>query len=66
MKCVGLTNDPRASRKAHGNPLDWWQTPFRSKADAKAWKGDMLTVSGYKSGPNARGWRYGYTFTAAL
>jgi len=63
MKCVGLTDDPKVSRKRHGDPLDWWQTPFRSEGDARTWKGDMLTVPGYQSGPDANGWRYGYTFT---
>ena len=62
-KRIGLTDDPKTSRSKHGNPPDWWQTPFRSQAAARAWKGDMLTISGYRATPGASGWRYGYTFT---
>ncbi|MHC4715941.1 MAG: hypothetical protein ACYS5V_03160 [Planctomycetota bacterium] len=64
MKYVGLTDEPRIRRKKHGSPADWWQTPFRSEREAKQWKGDLLTVPGYRAEPSQDGWRYGYTFTA--
>ncbi len=64
MKCVGLTDAPKSICKNHGSPEDWWQTPFKSERDAKFWKRDMLTVSGYKADPKGNGGRYGYTFTA--
>jgi hypothetical protein len=62
MKHAGLTDDPKARREAHGNPIDWNEHQFENEEEARAWEKIML-ASGYNGGTARDGWRYGYTFT---
>jgi hypothetical protein len=63
MKYVGLTDDPEARKKAHGNPSDWWQRRFDTEKEARQWEKEMLAKPGHKGGTGGEGWRYGYTYT---
>lgn len=63
MKYVGLTDDPRTRRVAHGNPSDWWQRSFSSESEARAWEKGVLSKPGYQGGTGGEGWKYGYIYT---
>jgi len=62
-KYVGLTDDQVQRRQQHGNPRDWWYTPFAREAEARAWEQAMLKRPNHVGGPGGAGWRYGYTYT---
>jgi hypothetical protein len=62
MKYAGLTDDPKARKEAHGNPVDWNQHPFDSEKEARDWEKIMLE-NGYQGGTAGKGWKYGYTYT---
>jgi hypothetical protein len=62
MKYVGLTDDPDARKRAHGNPIDWNEHPFDSEEEARLWENIMME-SGYQGNSSVDGWKYGYTYT---
>ena len=63
MKYAGLTDNPEASRIAHGKPSDWWVSAFKNEKEARQWEKDMITRPGYTVKPRGNEWRYGYIFT---
>jgi len=61
MKYAGLTDDPKARKEAHGNPIDWNLRTFENEEEARSWEKIMLT-NGYQGGTGGEGWKYGYTY----
>jgi hypothetical protein len=63
MKYVGLTDNEKERKTAHGNPTDWWSRTFSSEKEARQWEKDMPAKPGYKGGAGGAGWKIGYTYT---
>ena len=63
MKYVGLTDDLKERKSAHGTPPDWWSRTFNSEKEARQWEKETLAKPGYKGGPGGAGWKNGYTYT---
>jgi hypothetical protein len=63
MKYAGLTDDPEASRSAHGKPSDWSQLSFTKEKEARQWLKEALARPGYTGKPGDAAWKFGYTFT---
>ena len=62
-KFVGITNQPMLTKKAHGDPKDWWQMLFDKEDKAREWQKRMAEKDGFVDGEIGEGWRYGYTYT---
>jgi hypothetical protein len=63
MKYVGLTNNPDVIKRKLGQPMDWWQRVFASEIEANKWLKVLIKMYGYKEVNDAKGWKYGYTFS---
>jgi hypothetical protein len=63
MKYAGLTDDPEASRSAHGKPPDWSQLSFKNEKEARQWEKEVLARPGYTGKPGEKDWKFGYIFT---
>jgi hypothetical protein len=63
MKYAGLTDDPEASRIAHGRPSDWWQRSFKTEKEARQWEKEVLARPGTSGKSGGTEWKFGYVFT---
>jgi hypothetical protein len=63
MKYAGLTDDPEASRSAHGKPPDWSQLSFKKEKEARQWLQEVLARPGYSGKAEGDSWKYGFSYT---
>jgi hypothetical protein len=60
---AGLTDDPKRSKREHGNPKDFSiMQQFTSEPAARLWLSRML-ARGYEKDTRGKGFKYGYTFS---
>ena len=63
MRYAGLTDDPKRTKREHGNPGDFSvMQQFTSETTAWQWKSRML-ARGYEEDTGGKGFKYGYTFS---
>jgi hypothetical protein len=62
MKYAGLTDDPEASRIAHGKPSDWWQCSFKNEKEAHQWLKDALARPNFTGKVEGDGWKFGFSY----
>ncbi len=67
MTYVGLTDDPKTRKAAHGNPSTWKIVKtFTSEKVARIWEKAQAARMGYTGGGGGEGWKNGYTYTITI